>query len=29
MQRDFGRYPYGGLLPEKNIIADNDGKVSF
>lgn len=24
-----GRYPYRGVLPEKNIIADRDGKVSF
>jgi len=25
----LGRYLYRGVLPEKNIIADQDGKVSF
>lgn len=25
----LGRYLYRGVLPEKNIIADSDGKVSF
>jgi hypothetical protein len=25
----LGRYLYRGVLPEKNIIADRDGKVSF